>query len=189
MTEQEIIKELLKFKEKPDNDDIRFKEIVKQKLLDNEKIIYALNNKELQESGAEPDEYFGINILPYYMIANTQTNVQNFICYEISYSEEARYNNVIKYVQLIFYILCEQKNNIDSHTGIARHDLLQALLLEEFNWSNCFGNQIHCVSDVPGVTDTAYNLRTLKFEGKFTKDLSKTNSNLTRIYNNDGINR
>ena len=37
------IQELLKFKTEVDNDDIRFKEIIKEKLLNNEKIIYVLN--------------------------------------------------------------------------------------------------------------------------------------------------
>ena len=186
---KEIITELLKYKDKPDNDDIRFKEIVKQKLLNNEKIIYVLNNKELQDSEAEADEYFGVNILPYYMISPTQTNVQNFLCYEIQFAEESRYNQIIKYVRLIFYVLCEQKSNIEVHTGIARHDLLQALLLEEFNWSNCFGNQIHCVSDKPSVTDNDYNTRTIIFEGKVTNGVVKTMNNVSRVFNNNGINR
>ena len=189
MNRDEIIKDLLKFKDKIDDDDIRFKEIVKQKLLNNEKIIYVLNNKELQDEEAEADEYFGTNILPYYMVAPIQSNVQNFICYEVSFDEEARFNNKIKYGQLIFYILCEQKNNVEESTGIARHDLLGALLLEEFNWSNCFGNQIHCVSNKPTVIDNAYNSRVLIFEGQFPNALAKTTNNQTRVINNYGINR
>lgn len=187
---ENIVSGLLKFKDTSVNDDVRFKEIVKQKLLKNEKIIYVLNNKELQEAEAEADEYFGINILPYYMVTPTQTHVENFICYEISFSEESRRNDVIKYVQLIFYILCEQKNSIELHTGIARHDLLQALLMEDFNWSNCFGNQIHCVSDKPSTVDNNYSARTLIFEGRYTNSITAAQRNeKPRIYNNDGINR
>lgn len=186
MNKDEIVKDLLKFKDHIDDDDIRFKEIVKQKLLNNEKIIYVLNNKELQESEAEADEYFGVNILPYYMVSPTQSNVQNYICYEISFDEEARYNNKIKYGQIIFYILCEQKNNVEVNTGIARHDLLGALLQEEFNWSNCFGNQIHCVSNRPNVVDNNYNSRVLIFEGQFPNSLAKT-TDKTRVINNYGV--
>lgn len=183
------LSELLKFKDKSINDDIRFKEIVKKKLLDNDKIIYVLNNKELQEAEAEVDEYFGVNILPYYMVVPTQTNVQNFVCYEVLFKEEARYNNIVKYIQLIFYVLCDQKNAIEPHTGIARHDLLQALLKEEFNWSNCFGNQIHCVSDKPSTVDSRYSARTLIFEGKCLNEITTSSDNKVRVYNNYGINR
>lgn len=183
----EIITELLKYKDKPDNDDIRFKEIVKQKLLNNDKLIYTLNNVTLQNSGAENDEYFGVNILPYYLIAPTQTDIRNYVCYEVSFSEESRYNQIMRNIQLIFYVLCERKGNIEPHTGIARHDLLQAILLEEFNWSNCFGNQIHLVSDKPSVVDNNYNARTMIFEGTVTNGIVKTASNRTRVVNNYGV--
>jgi hypothetical protein len=53
----------------------------------------------------------------------------------------------MKLLQITFYILCEEKNNIEKKTGIARHDLLGAVILDIFNWSNLFGEQIHCISD------------------------------------------
>ena len=182
------IQELLKFKIKGDNDDIRFKEIIKEKLLNNEKIIYVLNNKELEDNDAEVDEYFGVNILPYYMVPGTQHNTQNFICYEVSFEEEARYNKVIKYGQIIFYILCEEKTVIEEATGIARQDLLGALIIEQFNWSNFFGNQIHLISDRPSVVDNHYPCRTLIFEGQFTNSISKTKDGSSMVINNWGKN-
>ena len=186
---QEIITELLKYKDKPDNDDIRFKEIVKAKLLNNDKLIYVLDNVELQKAKAENDEYFGVNILPYYLIAPTQTDIRNYVCYEVSGSEESRGNQIMRYIQLVFYVLCERKGNIEPHTGIARHDLIQAILLEEFNWSNCFGNQIHLVSDKPSVVDNNYNARTMIFEGVVTNGIVRTQNKLTSVVNNYGINR
>ena len=47
-----------------DSDDIKCKEQIKKILLNNRFIIHVLNNKELEEVDAEPDEYYGINILP-----------------------------------------------------------------------------------------------------------------------------
>ena len=180
------IKELLKFKTKVDNDDIRFKEIIKEKLLDNEKIIFVLNNKELQEADAEPDEYYGVNIMPHYLIPGTQHSAQNYICFETSFDEVARYNTVIKMGQIIFYILCEEKTAIEENTGIARQDLLGALIIEQFNWSNFFGNQIHLVSDRPSVVDNHYPCRTLIFEGKFPNSIAKTKDGVSTVINNWG---
>ena len=182
----DIVQDLLKFKTHVDNDDIRFKEIIKEKLLTNDKLIYVLNNKELQEAQAENDEYFGVNILNYYLIHPMQTNVQNFVCFETSFEEVARYNNVIKIGQIIFYTLCEQKNIIEEHTGIARHDLLSALIIEQFNWSNFFGQQIHLVSDRPSVVDNDYACRTLIFEGKFPNSIAKTKDGKSMVINNYG---
>lgn len=158
-----------------DSDDIRFKEIIKKKLIENPMVIYLLNNKELEECDADPSDYLGVNILPYYLIHQTQHNCQNYICYEIQTREEHRYNSTIKYGQVIFYVLCEEKNNIEKQTGIARHDLLSALIIREFNWSNLFGKQIHLVSDIPSVTDNDYATRTLTFEGEMPNNIVKSN--------------
>lgn len=63
LSEQELA-ELRRYRNEPDEDDVRYKQIIKKKLLANNKIIYLLHNKELEDEEAEPDEYLGINILP-----------------------------------------------------------------------------------------------------------------------------
>ena len=89
----QILRDLKKL---PDSDDIRYKEIIKQNLIKNDLLIYLLNNKELEDAGADPSDYLGINILPFYMIHPTQHNVQNFICYETSVRELDRWNPKMK---------------------------------------------------------------------------------------------
>jgi len=58
-----------------DSDNIHYKEIIKKNLINNDLIIYLLNNKELESIEADPSDYLGVNILPYYMIHPTQHNV------------------------------------------------------------------------------------------------------------------
>ena len=157
-----------------DSDDIRYKEIIKKTLIENELILYLLNNKELEEADADPSDYLGINILPMYIIHPTQHNVQNYICYETEVRELERYNSNMKLQRVIFYVLCEEKNIIEKKTGIARHDLIAALLMNEFNWTNVFGGQIHCVSNIPSVVDNDYACRTLIFEQTTDNNLAKT---------------
>lgn len=182
---KEEINELRQYKVVADSDDIRFKEIIKKKLLNNKKIIYVLNNKKLEKLGAEADEYFNVNILPFYMIPETQTDVQNFICYEIQFEEVHKYKNILKYGQIVFTILCEQKGLFEKTTGFARHDLLAALILEEFNWCNSFGMQIHCISDKPSVVDSDYACRTLIFEMETLNGIAKTIDGKPKIINNE----
>ena len=171
-----------------DSDNIRIKEIIKKTLIKNDMIIYLLNNKELEEQEADPSDYLGVNILPYYLIHETLHNVQNIICYEVQTREEYRYKNTIKMLQVVFYVLCDEKTGIDKTTGIARHDLLSALITHDFNWSNLFGKQIHLVSDVPNVTDNDYSTRTLTFEGEFPNNIVKSNVNTksTMVINKTG---
>lgn len=157
-------------------DNIRFKEIIKQRLIgineegtiedkertasNSRKLIHVLNNKSLNED--EPDSYFGTNILPFYLIHPTQTEISNYVCFEATYDYTTSSKDK-KNAQIIFYVLCDQKNIIDEETGIARHDLLAYLIQNEFNFSNCFGLRFALVSDEPSVVDSDYATRTLTF--------------------------
>lgn len=172
------------WRENIDNEDIRIKEKIKELLLDNKTLIHVLNNEELEKADAEPDEYYYVNILPYYIIYPTQTNVQNYVCYETNFERVSRYNNVMKYNQIVFTILCEQKNIVEESTGLARHDLIASLILDQFNWSNYFGQQIVCVSDKTSVSDNSYACRTLIFQSETPLNIIRT-ENVTRVINNE----
>lgn len=175
---------LRSWRENIDNEDIRIKEKIKELLLDNKTLIHVLNNEELEKADAEPDEYYYVNILPYYIIYPTQTNVQNYVCYETNFERVSRYNNVIKYNQIVFTILCEQKNIVEESTGLARHDLIASLILDQFNWSNYFGQQIVCVSDKTSVSDNSYACRTLIFQSETPLNILRTDGQ-TRVINNN----
>ena len=183
---------LLQFKGDIDSDDIKVKETIKRILLDNKLIIYALNNKELEDEEADPEDYFGVNILPYYMISPVQHNVQNFLCYEVRYDMAQAYqyskshnslNPTVKTLSIIFTILCHHRNLVDEETGIARHDLLAALVQDQFNWSSEFGSKIMLVSDVPSVVDNNYACRTLSFEQTTDNNVVKTTDGIPRLIN------
>jgi len=114
------------------------------------------------------------------LLVNVQENVKNYICFETSFDEVARYNKIMKLGQVIFYIVCNNKNILDKETGIARHDLLAALITDEFDWSNLFGTQVHLVSDRPMAVDAQYVGRTLIFEQTTTNSIVKDG----KVYNN-----
>lgn len=156
------IQEIIEYKKHYENDNIYYKEIIKNKLINNKKILYSLNNTNLDIDC--PADFVGDNIRPYYMFPETQTVPKHYICFETSFNEVPKYNNVLKLGQVIFYILCDIKDVSDKNSGIARHDLLAALITDEFNWTNMFGTQIRLVSDRPTVVDTYYAGRTLIFE-------------------------
>lgn len=175
---------LLAWRENIDNEDIRIKEKIKELLLGNKTLIHVLNNKALEEADANPEDYYYVNILPYYIIYPTQTNVQNYVCFETNFETVSRYNDIIKYNQIVFYILCEQKGIVEETTGLARHDLLGSLILDQFNWSNYFGTQIKCVSDKTSVSDNSYACRTLIFQSETTLNILRTEGQ-TRVINNN----
>jgi hypothetical protein len=171
-----------------EDDDTRLKKKIKEKIISNKYILKALDNKELEEAEAEPDEYFGRSILPYYIVHPTQVQANNFICFETRFDRLGtsidRYNKTQKRQQIVFYILCEQKNqDVTTDTelsggitdlGIARHDLIASLLIHEFNFYNFGGGQAQLISNVPSTTDDNYACRTLTFEFNTDANLVKT---------------
>lgn len=183
---------LITFTKSIDSDDIKIKEQIKLSLLNNRFICHALYNEEIEsDEDSSPSDYFGVNILPYYFLPTAQTDVKNFICYEVSFDELQNNNRAIKVMNIKFYILCKYHNMVDPETGIARHDLLAALLQYEFNNKTYFGRRIHLVSDTPSTTDTAYATRTLVFEQITDNAIVRSNydkenkKNIPRIANKD----
>ena len=72
---------------------------------------------------------------------------------------------------------------IDKDTSLARHDLLGALINDEFNLSLAFGERIHIISDQESVVDTAYVARTLVYETMTDRDLVKYKNGIPTIVN------
>lgn len=167
----EDLKKIIDYKKHYENDNIYYKEIIKNKLINNSSIIKSLNNSDLDPDC--PADYMGENILPFYLIVETQGKAKNYICFETSFTEVARYNSTYKLGQVIFYVICDNKTIYDKETGIARHDLLAALISDEFNWTNMFGTQIKLVSDKPVAIDNNYVGRTLIFEQTTTNNIIK----------------
>lgn len=161
---KEQIAELRTYKNDSQYDDIRMKEKIKQVLLDNQLLLYVINNKKLIDSEAEADEYFNRNIFPHYIIKPTQTEVQNLISYEVMFNKTTGTDDCMKKGQIIFVVMCDSKDIIEKTTFIPRHDLLSAILIKEFNRKNYFGFNSKIVSDEPSVIDDNYACRTLVFE-------------------------
>ena len=186
-------KRLASLKYVTDYDCIRIKEIIKQRLLQNDDIIHVIDNKELQEAEAENDEYYGVNILPYYLIPDAQTDSQNFVCFTVGYENMERnftnssrtFNDLQRHLHVTFVILCDKKNIKDRDTGIARHDLLGALIQHEFNFTNYFGRKAELISDNESVVDSNYLCKTLIFTITTDNNVTKTYSGTSRIINKE----
>ena len=181
-TKNDLLNKLRSYASTPDDDNIRYKEKIHDALLNNAELLYALNNKELEpelfdgdklnideETGellGEVDRYFGdnSNIRPYLFIPETQTEVKHFICYQVSFDELPRYNDLQKYTNITFNIFVHGKDAMDKLTGIPRHDLIASIIRERFNWSNIFGMQTHLIASKESTTDNNYLVRTLIFQ-------------------------
>jgi hypothetical protein len=182
-TKDNLLDKLRAYSETPDDDAIRYKELIKKALMECPQLLYALHEKDLEDElfdkgkninwnpeTHEPygawDGYFGANanIRPFLFFPETQTTVRNYLTYQVGFDELLRYKNTQKYNEITFTIFVHGNDSIDALTGLPRHDLIASIIRERFNWSNIFGMQTHEVSSKESVTDSKYIVRTLVFQ-------------------------
>ncbi len=200
-TKDDLLNKLRAYAKTPDDDIIKYKEIIKDALLKCPELLYALNSEELEaelfdedgnllidEDGTllgEVDRYFGDSSLirPSLFIPDTQTTVNTYICYQVMFDEIPRYSNIQKYTNIIFTTFVNGKDRTDKLTGIPRHDLISSILRERFNWSNIFGMQTHMISSKESTTDNNYIVRTIVFQLVDTNGIVETKNGITSINN------
>ena len=182
-TKKELLSKLRNYANTPDDDNIKYKNIIKHTLLNCPELLYSLHDEELEselfddngnlymdeETGdllGDVDKYFGDNsyIRPDLFIPDTQTTVNSYVCYQVMFDELPRYQNVQKYTEITFNIFVNGKDRTDKLAGIPRHDLIASIIREKCNWSNIFGMQTHLISSKESVTDNNYLVRTLIFQ-------------------------
>ena len=192
-TKEDLLDKLRAYANNPDDDNIKYKDIIKKALLNCPELLYALNNNELEpelfdEDGnllidkdtgellGEVDRYFGdnSNIRPSLFIPDTQTTVNSYVCYQVMFDELPRYQNIYKYNEIIFNIFVNGKDRTDELTGIPRHDLIASIIRERFNWSSIFGMQSKLISSKESTTDNNYVVRTLIFQIEDTNNIVYT---------------
>lgn len=181
-TKDKLLRKLRDYANTPDDDNIKYKNIIKHALLNCPELLYSLHDEELEselfdnenlymdeETGellGDVDRYFGDNsyIRPDLFIPDTQTTVNNYVCYQVMFDELPRYGKIQKYTEITFTIFVNGMDRTDELTGVPRHDLIASIIRERFNWSNIFGMQTHLISSKESVTDNNYLVRTLIFQ-------------------------
>ena len=187
VTKNDLLNKLRAYQITPDDENIQYKKKIKDALLSNPCLLYALNEKELEpelfddegninwewneekkeyEPLGEWDRYFGSNsnIRPFLFIPDTQTDVKHYICYQVSFQDTIKYQPGLKDTLVTFTIFVHGNDRMDKLTGIPRHDLIASILREKFAWSNIFGMQTHLISNRESTTDNNYLVRTLVFQ-------------------------
>ena len=187
VTKNDLLNKLRAYKTTPDDDVILYKQKIKNALLSNPCLLYALNDKKLEselfdkngninwewnedtkqyEPLGEWDRYFGSDSLirPFLFIPDTQTTVKCYMCYQVEFNEMPRYNNIEKYTLITFAIFVHGDDRVDKLTGIPRHDLIASIIREKFNWSSIFGMQAKLISSKESTTDNNYVCRTVTFQ-------------------------
>lgn len=108
-------------------------------------------------------------IVPYLKLNGVQTEVVNYVCFDVRDVETLRYQDHMKDQEL--WIMC-MVNEDDMDTEyvtedgmkIPRTDLLDYIIKDLLAWSNVFGVTLVPMTDIPDIVDMRYYCRTIRFK-------------------------
>lgn len=101
-------------------------------------------------------------IVPYLKLNGVQTEVVNFVMFDIQDDGVAYHNEVIKN-QYVTIMIAIHENDMDTEYGIPRADLISYIIRDLLCWTNVLGMHLKLVEDAPMIMDTDYYLRRMKF--------------------------
>lgn len=195
-TKEELVAKLTAYAETPDDDTIRIKNKIHDMLLQSPELLYALHSTKYESELFNPDGtinyegdwdlYYGTNglIRPFLFIPQTQDEVANYLCYQVSTDENVRYDNTKKYVVVTFTVFVHGEDSMDKETSIARHDLIGSIIREMMAWSGFTdANDAVPVGEDEGVTDSNYVSKVLKYQSIMPNNLVTTDGLSTKYTN------
>jgi len=106
-------------------------------------------------------------ILSYLKVNDIQKEVLNFVMFDISDERPSYTSDMIKQ-QYVTVLIMVHEDDMETEYGIDRVDLLAYIVKDLLAWSNKTGISMKLYSDEPGISDTKYYMRTLKFLIKAT---------------------
>ncbi|QHJ85086.1 MAG: hypothetical protein [Bacteriophage sp.] len=135
-------------------------------------IFEMLHNPILEKQGADPEDYYCINVYPFLKIPDVQSVAKNFICYEVNDLEDYGANNVMMRRQITIRVMCDA-SEVDTPYGIPRQDVLAMLIDERMQWTEVFGSRLEKVYDAGKTSENGYYYRNMYYEQTTPNNLQR----------------
>jgi hypothetical protein len=140
----------------PTSEIYRLKYRIMELLTSNQDLLNALHHPEHRYEG-EPldgDVFRNNGIYDHMKLPNLKTNIYNSVCFEV---DEIRYEGSPTFE--IRFRTVSHENDCVTDYGVNRQDLLAAIIVHDFDWSNTLGFQLEKYSDIGAITDDDYYYR------------------------------
>jgi len=168
------------------DDNERYKYKIMKMLTENQDVLWALHNAELEEKFAFKDDegntklngdaYRNVSVFNFLKIPDIQSRVRNYICFEVNDIEQPRYNDALIIKNIIFRTVSHD-DDYKTDWGMSRQDLLALIIQSEFDWTNAFGMHIEKISDKGRIAENGYYYR------KFVYKTTVANNLVNKIKN------
>ena len=143
-------------------DDISLtKRIIETVLCGDADLVEIIDNPTIDPS--VPEDLLYKSIYPFVRIPGAQDMSQSYICYSVDDMSAHERNDRMKqqYIQFVVFV---HQDLVQTKYGVARHDLLGAIIRDLFNRSHLFGHELKLTNDKEYAVDNDYITRTLKFQ-------------------------
>lgn len=140
---------------------IHLKHKIKQTLIHDEDLLRTLHYEPFlgTENELNGDKYFEKCIFPYMRLPDLKSDVRNYICYEIE--ERHGYNTTIEFS--VTFRCISHKDDVTTGWGVARMDLLSAIINRDFSWQNAFSHSFIKKSEFTLLANNEYYVRDLTY--------------------------
>ena len=160
------------------DDTERYKYLIMKMLTDNQDILWTLNNKSLGtpdiNGNLNGDSYRDVNIFSYLKIPEVQGEVKNFICFEVD-DINVPHDSLLR--KNITFRTVSHEDDCTTDWGIARQDLLAAIIKNEFDWTNIFGMHLEKIYDKGRIDGNGFYYREFIYETSVPNNLVNRNKN------------
>lgn len=101
-------------------------------------------------------------IVPWIKVNNIQTEVMNFLMFDI-YDERMDYDNSYYKRQILQVMILVHEDDMETEYGIPRTDLIDYIVKDLLCGTNYLGLRLLCSADTFQITDNQYYCRTINF--------------------------
>lgn len=176
---QDLVENSLDFKKTGGsvNDIIRYKNFIKDKLLENVDILYALDNETLERKSKTAKDllknsfaYWNMNIFPYMRVPDPQPTTGCYILFEVGEQKYA-IDDMSRITKIVtFRVVCHE-DIMDTDFGVTRLDLISMLISEMFDGLATMGIAFEKQSDTPKTTSNDYYYREIVYRVNSTNNI------------------
>lgn len=136
-------------------------------LTEDQDILWTLHNKNLENPDKNNllngDAYRDVNIFSFLHIPDVQSEVKNFVCFEVDDIGTIRSSEILIKKNITFRTISHE-DDFKTDWGIARQDLLAAIIKSKFDWTNIFGMHLVKIYDKGRTAENGYYYREIIYE-------------------------
>lgn len=126
-------------------------------------LLPSMNDKQKEEAQEYNKKISKPQIIDYVKLNNLQTDVLNYIMFDI-FTERGSYNNQAFQSQYLDIFCVVNENDMDTEYSFNRADWLAYIVKDLFNQSSGLGKRMVLFYDQPNIMDNLYYYRELRFK-------------------------